>query len=292
MRSKDRLSELQNIQNVSNNGQIYNETVEIYVHGEKNYEKDEIQNIFNEVDRMRAWIHDINGNTQLMRRLHADPTFHTNKHLQDQLDSVITQSNAIGLKICGALRQFESRASAKKNDVKARLSRLQYATTRQLYSDALTKHEQTLQMIKDAQYDLLQEQIRLTNLSISEEECQNLLETNNISLFVDNLQAETQEARLVLRDVEARHQELLRIEESLKDVKELFVQMSHLVAQQQDLIDTVEYYASQATEHVEYGGQELMKGTVSRKKARNKKVGLIVCLVSGFLLVLFVLIVT
>lgn len=38
---------------------------------------------------------------------------------------------------------------------------------------------------------------------------------------------------------------------------------------QQDLIDTVEYYASQATEHVEYGGQELMKGTVSRKKARN-----------------------
>lgn len=28
---------------------------------------------------MRSWIHELEGNTQLMRRLHADPTYHTNK---------------------------------------------------------------------------------------------------------------------------------------------------------------------------------------------------------------------
>ncbi|GBP38788.1 hypothetical protein EVAR_33537_1 [Eumeta japonica] len=32
-----------------------------------------------QVERMREWIHDIDANTQLMRRLHADPTYHTNK---------------------------------------------------------------------------------------------------------------------------------------------------------------------------------------------------------------------
>lgn len=32
-----------------------------------------------QVERMRGWIHELDDNTQLMRRLHADPTFHNNK---------------------------------------------------------------------------------------------------------------------------------------------------------------------------------------------------------------------
>ena len=38
---------------------------------------------------------------------------------------------------------------------------------------------------------------------------------------------------------------------------------------QQEQIDSVEYYALQATEHVESGGHELLKGTVSRRKAKK-----------------------
>lgn len=38
---------------------------------------------------------------------------------------------------------------------------------------------------------------------------------------------------------------------------------------QQEQIDTVEYYALQASEHVETGGQHLLKGTVSRRKAKK-----------------------
>lgn len=38
---------------------------------------------------------------------------------------------------------------------------------------------------------------------------------------------------------------------------------------QQEQVDSVEYFALQATERVEYGGQQLLKGTVSRRKAKN-----------------------
>lgn len=69
-------------------------------------------------------------------------------------------------------------------------------------------------------------------LSVSEEECEALLESNNIALFVDNVRAETAEARRALRDVEARHEELARLEAALVDVRDLFTQLAHLVAQQ------------------------------------------------------------
>lgn len=86
---------------------------------------------------------------------------------------------------------------------------------------------------------------------------------------------------------------------------------------QQDQVDSVEYYALQATEHVGSGGTQLLKGTVSRTKARKvssatlptvvpvpiavyttgasllqKKLGLIVCLAAGFGIVLLVLVLT
>ncbi|KAG6465635.1 hypothetical protein O3G_MSEX015282 [Manduca sexta] len=246
-----------------------------------------------QVERMRGWIHELNGNTQLMRRLHSDPTYHNNKQLQDQLDSAITQSNALGLKICGALRQFETRAArSSRNDAASRIARLQYAATRALYADALQAHHRVLDAVREHQLHLLQEQIRLTNLTISDEECQSLLDTKNISLFVDNVKAETAEARRALRAVEARHEELTRVEASLREVRDLFQQLAHLVAQQQEQVDSVEYYALQATEHVEYGGHQLLKGTVSRTKARKKKVSLIICLAAGFLIVLLVLVLT
>ncbi|KAJ0175895.1 hypothetical protein K1T71_009054 [Dendrolimus kikuchii] len=300
MRSKDRLAELRHL--AENSGGVYNDTVEVAIAKDGLQQQQpqdlasDIDALFQEVDRMRGWIHELNGNTQLMRRLHADPTYHNNKHLQEQLDSVITQSNAVGLKVCGALRQFEARASRAertgRNDATSRIARLQYAATRHLYADALARHHDVLNSVRDYQLSLLHEQIRLTNLTISDEECQSLLDTKNISLFVDNLKAETAEARRALREVEARHEELTRVELSLKEVRELFQQLAHLVAQQQDQIDSVEYYALQATEHVECGGQQLLKGTVSKTKARKKKVSLIICLLVGFLVVLLVLIIT
>lgn len=83
------------------------------------------------------------------------------------------------------------------------------------------------------------------------------------------VRAETAAARLELRAVEARREELARVEAALREVRELFQQLAALVAAQQDQIDSVEYYALQATEHVECGGQQLLKGTVTRTKARK-----------------------
>lgn len=49
--------------------------------------------------------------------------------------------------------------------------------------------------------------------------------------------ADTQEARLALQDVESRHKELIKIENALTEVRNLFVQMARLVSQQVNYIN-------------------------------------------------------
>ncbi|XP_037870334.2 syntaxin-1A [Bombyx mori] len=292
MAVRDRLAELQHVS--AGAGGVYADTVQLDPHDTSD---DKIHTMFQEVERMRGWIRDLDDNTQLVRRLYSDPTYHTNRQLQEQLDRAVTQSNALGLKVCGALRQFETRvagggAGGGGGGTLWRIARLQYAATRRLYGDALDQHRRALDAVRDHQLLLLHQQIKLTNLAISDEECQSLLDSNNISLFVDNVRAETAAARLELRAVEARREELARVEAALREVRELFQQLAALVAAQQDQIDSVEYYALQATEHVECGGQQLLKGTVTRTKARKKKMSLLLCLAIGFLIVLLVLLLT
>lgn len=83
--------------------------------------------------------------------------------LQDQLESVITASGNVGLKVCGALRQFEGvAAKSRRNDAASRIARLQYAATRALYADSLAAHHAALAAVRDQQRDLLHEQIKLS----------------------------------------------------------------------------------------------------------------------------------
>ncbi|CAH4029230.1 unnamed protein product [Pieris brassicae] len=293
MTCKDRLPELRRI---ASSAAARTESEPLDVEGGETLpppaQHQQIQEIIIEVEKTRAWINDIIQNTLHIRRLHSDPTYHTNTVLQERVDSLITASNATGLKVCGALRQLEERCKSAGSAAAGRITRLQYAVTRRLYADALEDHHRVLQLLRDHQLRLLHDQIKLTNLSITDEECERLLDSNNISFFVDNVEAETSQARLALREAEVRRDDLARVEAALQNVRDLFLNLAHLVAAQQEQVDSVEYYALQATERVEYGGQELLKGTVSRRKAKKKKLGLILCLTSGFLIVLLVLIYT
>ncbi|XP_059055566.1 syntaxin-4-like [Achroia grisella] len=294
MRSKDRLSELKKASSAHGAG-VYNTTTVQLTRDELSQPQRDIRDILQEVERVQQWIREMNANTLVLRHLHADPTYHTNKILQDRLDSVSTTSNALGLKISGALVQLEARTrdpAAADNHVRARVLRLQYAAARRLYAAALDRHQQVLEVAHRRQLHLLQEQIKLTNLSISDDECQSLLESKNLSLFVDNVKAETVEARRALRAVEERHEELARIEASVREVHGLFLRLTDLVDVQQEKIESVQYFAVQATDHVESGEQQLMQGIVKMNQANKKKTQLIIFLVVGLLIILLVLICT
>ncbi|KPJ05548.1 Syntaxin-1A [Papilio xuthus] len=197
---------------------------------------------------------------------------------EEQLDAAVTRAHAAGLKLCGALRQLAGRAgeavgAAGAAGAACRMARLQYACARRRCAAALAEHAQLLQLLRDDRARLLHEQIKLIRAvrggDVAETVgCWLLAAECGVTTCVQ-VRAQTAEARRALRDAEARRGELARAEAALREVRDLFVQLSHLVAQQQEQIDSVEYFALQASEHVESGGQELLRGSVGRRRARK-----------------------
>lgn len=62
---------------------------------------------------------------------------------------------------------------------------------------------------------------------------------------------ESEKNKQALADVQARHHDIMKLEQSVKDLRDLFIEMAVLVESQGTMIDRIEYNVSNAAEFVE-----------------------------------------
>uniref|UniRef100_A0A095CBP5 Syntaxin-1A n=1 Tax=Schistosoma haematobium TaxID=6185 RepID=A0A095CBP5_SCHHA len=106
-------------------------------------------------------------------------------------------------------------------------------------------------------------------VSFSEDEVEKMLEKNHTGIFTQAIMAETEAAKRSLSDIEARHADIIRLEKSIQEMKELFFNVALLVDQQGDLIDQVEYNLNKASDCVVNSKRTLSSAVIRNKKNRR-----------------------
>ena len=88
--------------------------------------------------------------------------------------------------------------------------------------------------------------------------------------------------------MEDRHQELLELEKSLKEMADMFVELNLLVQTQGETIDTIEANMAQAEVKVASGNVELGNAKRKQKTARKRKF-ICIAAISGVLLLAIII---
>ena len=86
------------------------------------------------------------------------------------------------------------------------------------------------------------------------------------------------EAQKVLTEVQERHQDLMKIEKSLVEMQQLFLDLSLLVNQQGDMIARIDTNVNSAVDYTEKGVQEMDKALQQQKKNRKRMCYSSVCM--------------
>ena len=94
-------------------------------------------------------------------------------------------------------------------------------------------------------------------------------------------------ARNALADIQERHKDITRLEASIQELHQLFLDMSVLVESQGELLDQIEYTVSQSVNYTGKAVEELRTANQYQKKVRKK----MCCLILIVLIVLVVIIV-
>ncbi|XP_046817591.1 syntaxin-1A-like [Vespa crabro] len=257
-----------------------------------------LKEVLMEVEEVRGFIQLLVENISVVKDLHNNVLSHTSKDMQRELEIRTQTISQTALHIQQKLRGMKENIAAtdsfntdntKETPAHIRIRRLQYATMLKMFSDIMEDYNASLLRYHDKCLQLLQQQRMLIKKHTTYE----IDETDNIqgnSIFVDNILEDSKITKEQLSAIEVRHNEVLKLEKSIHEIKDMFTETAFLIEKQGEQINSVEYFAKNTTDDVESGKKCLNKAEERshRYKKRKIKIGIIIGIIIFLILLIIV----
>ncbi|KAK1134078.1 hypothetical protein K0M31_011863 [Melipona bicolor] len=136
---------------------------------------------------------------------------------------------------------------------------------------------------------LLHQQKMLIQKHITSEELEKLFDAEENNLFVDNILQDSKIAKLQLSDIQSRYNDIIKVEKSIAEVRDIFTEMAFLVEKQGDQINSVEYYAGRAADDVDIGRIDLKKAEKRSQRHRKRKIK--IAIIISIIIIIFLMVI-
>lgn len=180
-------------------------------------------------------------------------------------------SKKVHVKLKETKREMEAETGPARDTANFRIKKSQYTTLIRRFRDVMEEYNQMQDDYRDKSKDRIQRQLKYAGKVVSEDQMDEMLESDNTQIFTQDIMVQTAQRRQALGEVEARHQEILRLEADIRELHDMFYDMALLVEEQGELIDIIERNVDTAAVYVYKGKQETKMAAVYQGRARKKK---------------------
>ncbi|XP_068126763.1 syntaxin-19 [Hyperolius riggenbachi] len=109
-------------------------------------------------------------------------------------------------------------------------------------------------------------QLEVAGKEVSEEEVNKMVEQGKWDVFNENLLTEAKITRSQLTEIEQRHKELVTLENQIRDLKDLFIQIYILVEDQGEALNNIEMATKNVEDYVQKTNEKFRLAVKYRKK--------------------------
>ena len=254
---------------------------------------------FREVESVQANIATIKRNVRTIQGLSNEIIVgaageEANSRKTAELDGLITETNKVvhatrdKLK---AMAEENKKADGKKSATPAeiRIRTNMHGTLCQKFTAVARAYGDVQSAYQNSTRERLARQCKVVRPELTDEEIEAVVETGDDAVFRDAILEHDlrDKARQALSYVENKHNDIVRLNNSIMELHQLFLDMSVLVAQQGELIDEIEDNCNMAAEYTSQGVKAIREAAVIQKKSR-KKLCVIIILVVVVVVILIV----
>ena len=133
----------------------------------------------------------------------------------------------------------------------------------------MTEYNRTQTDYRERCKGRIMRQLEITGRTTTSEEVEDMLEQGNAAVFTQGIIMDTAQAKQTLADIEARHADIIKLESSIKELHDMFMDMAMLVESQGEMIDRIEYHVEHAVDYVQTATQDTKKALKYQSKARR-----------------------
>ncbi|RUP46924.1 t-SNARE [Jimgerdemannia flammicorona] len=261
-----------------------------------------MQGFFDEVESIKDAIREINDIITEIEDLHSASLANTNEEQtaknSKQLDKLIAQTNKMNNGVKNRIKAMElNNARMPSNSGDLQMRQTQHSALKKRFLETITHFQDVERTFQQKYRQRVERQIKIVKPDATPEEIEDVLDSDEPpQIFAQSLMQANRsgQARAVLSEVQARHDDIKKIEKTILELHQLFMDMNTLVEQQGEVMKNIETVTEATVIQMEEGKKEVEKAVVSARATRSKKwccfvIFIIVTIVAAILVWWFVL---
>lgn len=136
------------------------------------------------------------------------------------------------------------------SSVITRILQSQHAAMFRHFQQSMFLYNETIASKQEKCKTFIVRQLEVAGKEVSEEEVNDMLHHGKWEVFNESLLTETSITKAQLSEIEQRHKELVSLENQVKDLRDLFIQISLLVEEQGESINNIEVMVTSTKDYV------------------------------------------
>lgn len=275
--AKDRLAALKACQDQQPNDDPFT-SIEMHDLGAGDEHLTSIQEFYKEVEELIESIDRLNENVEDVKRTHSlilsTPQIddQVKRHLESVMGIITQDANKVKLKLKRMGQTNDQVGQQASLSAEHRIRTTQYQMLTRKFIEVMTDYQLTQADYRDRCKARIQRQLEITGKVTTDDEIEEMIESGNPAIFTRGIIMETQQAKQTLAEIEARHSDIMKLEKSILELRDLFVDLATLVEVQGEMVNRIENHVAESRAHVDKARAEVNQAIAYRSKARIKKI--------------------
>jgi len=240
-----------------------------------------MQDFFADVASVKQTMVVIKKNVKTVEQKHSQALtdVYGGKQFKEELEDLTDDTNRDAGRVRNQLKKMDQDnkdfVAQHPNSSEARIRANMHATLTRKFMDLMQEYQEVQTKYKEKYKETMERQYKIVKPDATADEVASVLEGNSDHIFSDTMLASSH-AKNAYADIQEKHKDILKLEQSIQELHQLFVDLSILVEAQGELLDSIEYSVGQSLNYTKTGVEELEKANKYAKKARKKMCCLIV----------------
>lgn len=236
---------------------------------------DSMSDFYAEISSIQDTIKTFNANISRIDELHSRSLNNTDdaaaQRNASQLQELVEDTSAMSTTLKRRVKDLERQGGSGRD---AQIRKQQTALVKSKFVDAIQSYQTVEQQYRQKYKQRMERQFKIVKPDATPEEVRAVVnDENGGQIFSQALMNSSRygESRAAYREVQERHQDIKRIEQTIAELAQLFNDMSMLVEQQDETINTIQATAEVVEKDMETGLHHTGKAVGSARSARKKR---------------------
>ncbi|XP_049625236.1 syntaxin-2 [Suncus etruscus] len=244
-----------------------------------------MDDFFHQVEEIRHNISKISGHVEEVKKNHSiilsapNPEGKIKEELEELNKEIKKTANKVRAKLKSIEQSFDQDESSGRTSVSLRIRRTQHSVLSRKFVEVMTEYNEAQTVFRERSKGRIRRQLEITGKTTTDQELEDMLESGSPSIFTADIISDSQLTRQALNEIELRHQDILKLESTIRELHDMFLDMAMFVETQGEMINNIEKNVMNASEYVEHAKEETKKAVRFKSKARRKITFIVICVI-------------